>query len=362
MVDITGKIEQIKKLIDNGYYFTINRGRQYGKTTTLYELRRRLTNEYTIAHISFQGVSDENFASEENFCESLTRQISKALKLTPADKEYAEKWKAPNIVNFDLLSEHITNMCEENRVILMIDEADNAKSNRIFVKFLNMLREKYLARKNGDDCTFQSVILAGVYDIKNMKLKMINEGSYVPSEAENKIYNSPWNIAVNFRIDMSFCAAEIATMLNEYETDHNTGMNIIEIAEEIHSYTSGYPFLVSRICQCIDEELIQDWTIGGVQEAVKIILHEQNTLFGDLYKNLENDQNLYDFIYDLLITGRQRTFSAGNPVIDMALTYDIIKKENEKVTVSNKIFEIIICDYFISKDEGSKNKGYAGIT
>ena len=199
------------------------------------------------------------------------------------------------------------------------------------------------------------------YDIKNIKLKLINEGLYIPAETENKIYNSPWNIAVNFKVDMSFKPMEIATMLKEYEADHDTGMNIVEISEEIYNYTSGYPFLVSRICQCIDEEINKNWTVEGIQEAVKIILHEQNTLFRDLFKNLENNQNLYDFIYDVLITGRQRTFSAGNPVIDMALTYDIIKKENEKVTVSNKIFEIIICDYFISKDENNQTGKTAGI-
>jgi hypothetical protein len=31
MVDISNKIEQIKKLIDNEFYFTINKPRQYGK-------------------------------------------------------------------------------------------------------------------------------------------------------------------------------------------------------------------------------------------------------------------------------------------------------------------------------------------
>ena len=35
MVDISGKIAQIKKLVDSRSYFTINRARQYGKTTTL---------------------------------------------------------------------------------------------------------------------------------------------------------------------------------------------------------------------------------------------------------------------------------------------------------------------------------------
>ena len=35
MVDITERVKEIKKMVDAGKYFTINRARQYGKTTTL---------------------------------------------------------------------------------------------------------------------------------------------------------------------------------------------------------------------------------------------------------------------------------------------------------------------------------------
>ena len=42
MVDISGRVAQIKSLVDDGKYFTINRARQYGKTTTLNELRKEL--------------------------------------------------------------------------------------------------------------------------------------------------------------------------------------------------------------------------------------------------------------------------------------------------------------------------------
>ncbi len=35
MVDISNKINQIAAMVERGDYFTINRARQYGKTTTL---------------------------------------------------------------------------------------------------------------------------------------------------------------------------------------------------------------------------------------------------------------------------------------------------------------------------------------
>jgi len=359
MVDISGKITQIKKFIDSGYYFTINRARQYGKTTTLYELRKRLKNEYTMAHISFQGIDYENFESTKNFCESFTRQVSEALKLTPVDNGYAEIWDDPNIVNFDLLSEHITDMCEGRKVVLIIDEVDRTSNSHVFLQFLSMLREKYIAYRNGDDSTFHSVILAGIHDIKYIKLKLLNERVYNPAETESKIYNLPWNIAVNFNVDMSFDPEEISTMLKDYESEHNTGMDITAISQEIYNYTNGYPFLVSRICQCIDEDLGKNWTVGGVWEAVKIILEEKNTLFDDVFKNLENDKELFEYIYELLILGDYKPYVIYNPIVSIGDRYGFFKKignENNRVAIFNKIFELLMTNYYISKDLFNKRQ------
>lgn len=66
-------------------------------------------------------------------------------------------------------------------------------------------------------------------------------------------------------------------MLDVYEGDHHTGMDVQAISEEIYQYTSGYPVLVSSICKCIDEELADEeefedlsvaWTKEGITKAV----------------------------------------------------------------------------------------------
>ena len=54
---------------------------------------------------------------------------------------------------------------------------------------------------------------------------------------------------------MAFSREQIAGMLTEYEQDRNTGMDVAAVAEEIYSYTSGYPYLVSAICKILDERL-----------------------------------------------------------------------------------------------------------
>ena len=66
---------------------------------------------------------------------------------------------------------------------------------------------------------------------------------------------APYDIAAKFRVDMSFSKKDIAGMLEEYEQDYRTGMNIADMAELLYEYTSGYPYLVSWMCKCIDEEI-----------------------------------------------------------------------------------------------------------
>ena len=91
----------------------------------------------------------------------------------------------------------------------MIDEVDSATNNQVFQDFLAQLRGYYINRSRF--ATFQSVILAGVCDIRNLKRKM-------RPEEEHKD-NSPWNIAADFDIDMSFSVEQINGMLLDYASE-----------------------------------------------------------------------------------------------------------------------------------------------
>jgi hypothetical protein len=265
--------------------------------------------------------------------------------------EEAKKWVDKSVTDMKLLSKFITKLCRNSpqKIVLIIDESDEASNNDLFVQFLKMLRDKYLFRNAGDDYTFHSVILAGVYDIRNLKQKMVLAGNYTPSAGES-LMNSPWNIAVDFKIDMSFSVKEIESMLVEYENDHHTGMNISEIAQEIRFFTSGYPYLVSRICWLIETELDRNWTLEGVQEAIKLILEENSTLFDDLMKKIEEHADLQNLLYELTVGKKDITFNAHDPVIKLGLMFCFVAKEGRKLIIHNKIFEIAITDYFISRN------------
>ena len=254
--------------------------------------------------------------------------------------------------SMDELAKVIREFCEKapKPVVLTIDEVDKSSDNQLFLNFLGMLRNKYLERDIlGMDSTFHSVILAGVYDVKNLKVKL-------RPEAETK-YNSPWNIAADFNVDMTFHPDDIAQMLTDYEEDEHTGMDIRDVSEEIYKYTTGYPFLVSKLCKVIDEQLDKDWTIAGVQTATKQTILEKNTLFTSLTKNLENYPELKQFIFAISINSEEVTYDVNNPVMDFATMFSIIRFDaRRKVRIHNIIFEEVLNNYFIA-EQTIKNLG-----
>ena len=56
MVNIEERLVKIKEMVDKRDYFTINRARQYGKTTTLRALGQFLERDYVVVSLDFQKI------------------------------------------------------------------------------------------------------------------------------------------------------------------------------------------------------------------------------------------------------------------------------------------------------------------
>lgn len=368
MVDLKPRLTAIKAMVDAGKYFTINRARQYGKTTTLQALAEYLKTIYTVVSLDFQRMSGSDFFNEAAFVNGLAREIIKKvrrMKDVPDEvkTELAELSKKTNIdvrmaEAFDCFNE----WCEQSEkpVVLIIDEVDAAANNQVFLDFLAQLRAGYLDRNATP--TFQSVILAGVYDVRSIRNKIRHD--------EKHMENSPWNIAADFLIDMSFSVDDISGMLQEYESDHHTGMSIDRISRLLYDYTSGYPYLVSRLCSFMDERIqgtegfpdkSSAWTEAGFYEAEKMIVKEDNTLYQSLIRKLKLYPELRTVLYELLFTGKPIPYAATNDYIKDATMFGFIKNENDTAVISNRIFESVLYNYFIS-EEFAENKMYnAGV-
>lgn len=361
MVRLEERMHRIKdQYVDPGSYFVINRGRQYGKTTTLWALRDYLKSQYIVLFVDFQLLGTAKFRNETVFSKGFARKVIDAFININMEESEREKLLNPlrdfiaedAYADLDELFICLSEICRESArpVVLMIDEVDSASNNQVFIDFLAQLRGYYLARKVSP--IFHSVILAGVYDIKNLKLKLRPD--------EEHQYNSPWNIAARFKIEMAFSVEQIADMLKEYEQDKHTGMEAGAVAEEIYSYTSGHPYLVSAICKILDEDLPEErdfldagcvWSKEGVGEAVKRLLRERMPLFDSLIRQMEEYPDMKQMLQAMLFQGRQMAYNPDARDVELARMFGYVVDRDGSVQIANRIFEMRLYNFFLSEAE-----------
>ncbi len=356
MVNLDSRLKAIREdYIDEGCYFIINRGRQYGKTTTLKAMEEYLKEDYIVLSLDFQEIGTENFADAAAFVKAFTRTSLEAFAIM--DIHGKEEFLKPleqlmNETADKSLMElfiSLSRMCAkaEQPVVLMIDEVDSASNNQVFIDFLSQLRSYYL--KRGKMPIFHSVILAGVYNIKNLKLKL-------RPESEHR-YNSPWNIAADFDIEMNFSPLQIMGMLEEYEADHHTGMDIAAMADEIYGYTSGYPVLVSLMCKYMSEKTKSAWSKEGILQAVKMILTGNLPLFESMIKHLSEYPEMKQMFRTILFQGSEFSYNPDTKEINLACMFGYAANRDGKVQIANRIFETRLYNYFLSEEELSSVMG-----
>lgn len=365
MVDITDRVREMRSLVDAGKYLVFSRSRQYGKTTTLYALRQALEEDYQVISLSFEGLTHAGFQSEGEFVQAFSRLLLDrheffGLSIPDVTLQTLTTFvdAQPEQVKMDELYRMFRRWIVSSKkpLVLLIDEVDSETNNQVFVDFLGLLRDGFIGRETDGAPAFQSVVLAGVTDIGHLK-------SSNASDSEHR-QNIPWNVAADMPIDMSLSMEGIEGMLNEYEADHHVGMDTALLARLIHDYTSGYPFLVSRICQLVDTEvsaimgLQEAWTKRGVDEAVKTVLAEGNTLFQSLTKNLNDSPVLNDALRSILIEGTSVSFNPSQEDIAHMQMLGLIQNDHGTVRVANWIFEALLYNLFLS-DEELKNSVFA---
>ena len=362
MVDTTNKMKVFERLINNGNYFTINRARQFGKSTSLKWIYTHLNGEYLVVSLSFEDTEDSDWENASTFYHFFCRYMENAFTSDDLTKneqnakfwEDAQKIETPSIKN---LSDKITEFCQQGnkKVVVLIDEVDKSLDNELFLNFLAMLRKKYIDRdKQGDNSTFWSVVLAGVYDIKSMKVK-------IRPEEEHK-YNSPWNVAADYKLDMTFNPQEISTMLADYESENHIGFDINEISQEIYKYTSGYPVLVSAVCKEIDENLDRDWTKEGVLEAVNNLIKDNSAmLFKDITKNIENNPDLKKLLRAISLENFKISYYADIFPVELGRLFSLLKADKHSCAqIHNLIFQQRINNYFIAENQFGRIESNAG--
>lgn len=352
MVDTSAKIAQIIDVVEDGAYFTINRPRQYGKTTTLHLLSQELNRRagYLALNISFEDFDTIPHQKSKYFIYEFLLRLQKAFELLNLlEPVHFIEQHITQTTTIMTLSRLITQLAQDvlsdELLVLLIDDIDKSRNTQFLPDFLALLRQQYSHRYIERQTPFHSVILTGVHDVKNLKSRSHND------------YNSPWNIAADFKVDISFAPHEIATMLQDYSQERDTHLDIPALAEKLHHYTAGHPCLVSKLCKLIDEEIVtqrgeKNWSIADVDTAFQMLVNEAYTmpLFDNLVENLVNNPELYELILSIVINGHRWTFAITNPTINLGHLYGIlVPSEHGRCQIHNRIFEQRIYSYIMSK-------------
>ena len=81
IMDNRAKLDKVMEMVESGDYFTINRPRQYGKTTTLHFLQDKLniTDGYVCFKLSFEDVEDTAQMSDNAFAQMFFIRLSREL-------------------------------------------------------------------------------------------------------------------------------------------------------------------------------------------------------------------------------------------------------------------------------------------
>ncbi|MDM8562897.1 hypothetical protein QUF54_06035, partial [Candidatus Marithioploca araucensis] len=163
MVDTSVKLKQIIQLVERDEYFTINRPRQFGKTTTLFLLAKQLNrrDDCVALKISFEEIDTDSYQNQSTFIQIFLDMLIEEFEFLQLS-ELADftKQHLDTTPNLRALSRFITklkrDMVPQKSVVLLIDEVDKSSNNQLFLDFLSMLRNKYLQQNEGRDHSFQS--------------------------------------------------------------------------------------------------------------------------------------------------------------------------------------------------------------
>jgi AAA-like domain len=350
MADVSPQLETTFAMVEKGEYFIINRPRQYGKTTMLYTIAAalRAKGDYLVFNISFEGIGDVIFDTEASFSKGFLEILADYAKYQVVELAAWLRKASTEVKNLKDLSNAITDLMwqTDKKVVVLIDEVDKSSNNDLFVLFLGLLRNKFLQQEEMK--TFHSVVLAGLHDVKTLKLKM--------RPNEEKSYNSPWNIAIPYKVNLNLSPNAIKPMLEEYMQEQNVSMDAQLIAERLFYLTSGYPYLVSHLCRIIAEDIMPTKTVkecreADVNKAFQLILRERgNTNFDTLVKNLKEYPSLNELVYSMVIDGQVFPYDDYDTTINLGIMHGIFRQsETGTLIIHNRIYRELIANMMISE-------------
>ena len=133
MVKLDKRMQEVRRYIDAGDYFSIHRARQYGKSTMLQALAADLADDYFVLDLDFQMLSSGDFESEGSFSAAFARELLESkrgripVKTAGQLEKFIEQKGDLKLANLFLC---LSEWCRQaaRPIVLMIDEVVSASN------------------------------------------------------------------------------------------------------------------------------------------------------------------------------------------------------------------------------------------
>ncbi|PNJ93062.1 polyketide biosynthesis operon protein CyrO, partial [Cylindrospermopsis raciborskii C03] len=293
MLSPTGRLPQLKALIDGRNYFIIHAPRQVGKTTAMMALAQELTDsgQYLAVMLTLETGAPFPDAPEQAQQSILRRwqneirfrklplptltQIQRETETSPLDiQTVLQGWA----------------MASPLPLVVFLDEIDSLEDQTL-ISILRQLRAGYPNRPQGFP---HSVGLIGMRDVRDYKVK--SGGS------ERLNTSSPFNIKAESLTLSNFSFTDVQNLYEQHTTA--TGQVFTpEAVQQAYYLTDGQPWLVNALARQATQVLVQDMnqpiTAEVINQAKEILIQRQDTHLDSLAERLR-EARVRDIIQPML--------------------------------------------------------------
>ncbi len=293
MLSPTGRLPELKALIDGENYFIIHAPRQVGKTTAMMALAQELNDsgQYLAVMLTLETGAPFPDAPEQAQQSILRRWQNeirfRKLPLPTLTQIQTETETSPLDIQTVLQS---WAMASPLPLIVFLDEIDSLQDQTL-ISILRQLRAGYPNRPQGFP---HSVGLIGMRDVRDYKVK--SGGS------ERLNTSSPFNIKAESLTLSNFSFTDVKNLYEQHTTE--TGQIFTpEAIQRAYYLTDGQPWLVNALARQATQVLVKDVnqpiTAEVINQAKEILIQRQDTHLDSLAERLR-EERVRDIIQPML--------------------------------------------------------------
>ncbi|MEM7532435.1 MAG: AAA-like domain-containing protein [Chloroflexota bacterium] len=318
----------MREKVERGRYFTLNAGRQTGKTTLFREIVEELeaTGNYVGIRLNFEILT--NLTRERTY-EVLGYELNDWRKdFWPSAPEPSTMQDQHHFIQW---LKNVSRVIDK-RVVLIIDEFE-AVPIEITAGLLSQFRGMYLQRLEPGSDSVYSIILVGVRSVAHLL-----GGS-----------QSPFNIADQYTVPY-FSKEEVIDLLSQHT--EATGQPFEGIVfDSVFAQSEGQPFLVNRLGQLLTETYATDRsqpiTKKHFDQALNKLINENNTNFYSIRSKAKLHK---DLLLDALFRSR-KYYDYQDEVMQEFLMYGIMRLipdeyGSEYARIANPIYQKLLVKTF----------------